>query len=100
MSDDQENWWEFWFPHVEKTARGKGSYNYPLAQKQDTDPTNSFWSDVTFEEGYWWQTIYDANLDHAPVIRKRYERYVDAVEDFSIYPNPATAEFAYQAFFY
>ena len=93
-------WWECWFPYVEKTAREQGSYRYPLAQKQDTNPDNSFWSSVEFQGGYWWQTIYDANSDHAPVITKRYQRYVDAVEDFSIYPNPATAEFSYQASFY
>lgn len=95
MEKNNENRWDIWFPHVEKTAREQGSYHYPLAQKQDTDPSNAFWSSVEFEGG-WWQTIYDANLDHAVVITKRYEHYVDAVEDFSIYPNPKTAEFSYQ----
>lgn len=100
MEKNNANWWDFWFPYVEKTAREQGSYHYPLAQKQDTNPANSFWSSVKFEEGYWWQTIYDADLDHAPVIKKQYERYVDAVEDFSIYPDPTTAVFAYQPSFY
>lgn len=100
MEKNNENWWDIWFPYVEKTARGNGSYHYPLAEKQDTDPANAFWSDVQFEGGWWWQTIYDANLNHAPVITKKYDRYVDAVEDFSIYPNPKTVEFSCQPSFY
>jgi hypothetical protein len=99
--ENNKNWWDVWFPYVEKIAREQGSYYHELAQKQSTNTaTKNLWSNVKFEGGYWWQTLYDADLDHAPVIKKRYERYVDAVEDFSIYPDPKSAAFAYQASFY
>jgi hypothetical protein len=97
---EKENWWNIWFAYVEETARKEGSYHYPLAEKQDTTKGSGFWSNVEFEGDWWWQTIYDANLDHAPVITKKYGGYVDAVKDFSIYPNPITVNFAYQAHFY
>jgi hypothetical protein len=99
-NQEKENWWDIWFPYVEKITRETGSYYHPLAEKQDNTKGSGLWSSIEFEGGWWWQTIYDANLDHTPVITKRYARYVDAVEDFSIYPNPTKAGFAYQASFY
>ncbi len=100
MECNAENWRDAWFPYVEETARKEGSYRYPLAQKQDSTVGNGFWSDVEFKDGLWWQTLYDANADHVIVKTKSYEHYVDAVDDFSIYPNPETAGFAYQASLY